>query len=97
MVPGVPTIEFALAATSVVQLLCAATAVVYADEFGRLDSSFVAELGTYVYGADTRIRVDGAAGEVGTEVGVSRDLGLGDKNTFRFDGFWRFIFWSVAF
>jgi hypothetical protein len=45
--------------------------------------------GIFLIETSTTFRVDGTA-RTGTDVNLNRDLGLGNTNSFRFDGYWRF-------
>ncbi len=74
-----------------VVLACATSA--RAGEAGRglLNDRFTAVLGTFVVGTNTKLRVDGSAGETGTEVNLERELGFKDANRFRVDATWRFL------
>lgn len=69
-------------------LLTTLTAV--AAEQGPLTSQFYVALGAYAFDADTKLRIDGAGGERGTEIDWEEDLGLNNRNSFRVDAFWRF-------
>ena len=55
----------------------------------RANDTFTATLGSYIMDSDTKIRLDGTAGQ-GTEVNFSDSFGGGDGTLFRVDGSWRF-------
>ena len=61
-----------------------------------LDDTFSLSLGAFVLSTKTTVRADGSAGaglpvEVGTPIDVERELGVGDRTSFRLDGYWRFL------
>ncbi len=62
----------------------------WAQDYGPLEDTFNASLGWFLFDSKTTLRADGEAGEIGTEIDLERDLGFGDKDSFRLDGFWRF-------
>src|SRR5688572_11934163 len=51
---------------------------------------FSVELGTFLVSTDTKVRVDGSAGEEGTDFDAERTLGFNDSTRFRADAAWRF-------
>jgi hypothetical protein len=55
-----------------------------------LEDSFMASLGSFILESDTSVRLDGEAGEVGTDIDWNRSFGGGDATRFRVDGAWRF-------
>ena len=54
-----------------------------------INDTFTATLGSYILESDTKVRLDGDAGQ-GTEVNFSESFGGGDGTRFRVDGAWRF-------
>ena len=48
-------------------------------------------VGTFLLSTDTRVTLNGSAGQPGSEVNLGRDLGFKDANRFRADGTWRFF------
>ena len=63
---------------------------------GPLDDTFDVSLGTFILSTKTTVRADGspAAGapvEIGSPIDVERQLGIGDRASFRLDGYWRFL------
>jgi hypothetical protein len=76
-----------------VALALGASSAVRADP---LDDTFALSLGAFVLNTSTTVRADGSAGaglpvEVGTPIDVERQLGVGDRTSFRLDGYWRFF------
>lgn len=65
------------------------TPIAAGAERDPLNGSFYVAVGTFAFKADTELRIDGDAGQQGTVVDWERDLGLGDRNSFRVDAFWR--------
>lgn len=57
--------------------------------WGPLNEGFFLQLGMFDFESDTTIRIDGST--PGTEVDLERELGFGDKSSFRLDGAWRFL------
>ena len=55
-----------------------------------LEDTFMATLGTFILEASTSVRLDGAAGEVGTDFDWEENFGGSDGSRFRVDGAWRF-------
>jgi hypothetical protein len=55
-----------------------------------LQEPFLISLGSYAIDADTRMRVDGEAGQQGTKVDWEKTFGGGGVTRFRVDGQWRF-------
>jgi hypothetical protein len=51
---------------------------------------FSVELGTFLVSTDTKVRVDGTAGQEGTEFDAEKTLGYNDSTRFRLDAAWRF-------
>jgi hypothetical protein len=61
------------------------------DEPANLFSDTVSlSLGTFLLSTDTKVTLNGSAGQPGTEVDLGRDLEFKDANRFRVDGTWRF-------
>jgi hypothetical protein len=61
-----------------------------------LDDTLAVSLGAFVLSTKTTVRADGSAGaglpvEVGTPIDVEHQLGMGDRSSFRLDGYWRFL------
>ena len=61
-----------------------------------LDDTFALSIGAFVLSTNTTVRADGSAGaglpvEIGTPIDVERQLGIGDRTSFRLDGYWRFF------
>ena len=61
-----------------------------------LDDTFALTIGAFILSTNTTVRADGSAGaglpvEVGTPIDVERQLGIGDRTSFRLDGYWRFF------
>jgi hypothetical protein len=61
-----------------------------ADRPDLLSDPFIFSLGTYVINDETRLRVDGKDGELGTPINWSRTFGGGDLTRFRMAAQWRF-------
>ncbi len=78
-----------LRSLAVVTALLAAAGV-RAQPFDPLSDRFSVSLGGFLLATDTEIRVDGTAGQDGTEFDVERELGFHDSDRFRIDGYWRF-------
>jgi len=55
-----------------------------------LDDAFHVSLGSFIVDTDTKLRLDGEAGEEGRVIDWERNFGEGDVNRFRMDGYWRF-------
>ena len=55
-----------------------------------LEDTFHIALGTFIVNTDTTLRLDGEAGEQGTEIDWEKNFGEGDVYRFRLDGYWRF-------
>ena len=55
-----------------------------------LTDPFYVALGGFVLDSDTNVRLDGEAGEQGTEINWENTFGGGDSTRFRIDGHWRF-------
>jgi hypothetical protein len=62
-----------------------------ADSTGPLDDTINVSLGTFLLKTDTRVSLNGTAGQTGSEVDLGRDLGFSDANRFRVDATWRFF------
>ncbi len=63
-----------------------------ADEStGLLDDHVAVSLGTFLLSTKTTVKLNGTAGQQGTDVDLGRDLGFQDSNRFRVDGTWRFF------
>ncbi len=58
---------------------------------GLLDDTINVSLGTFLLSTDTRVTLNGSAGEQGSQVDLGRDLGFSDSNRFRVDATWRFF------
>jgi hypothetical protein len=68
----------------------AAAAPALAESPDRLNDHWGAQLGTFILDSETELRVDGDT-QQGTPVDWDNTFGSeGDKNRFRFDGYWRF-------
>lgn len=59
------------------------------EDGSLLTNRFTASLGTFLMSTDTTLRLNGAAGNVGTEVDLEKDLGIGGADRFRVDLNWR--------
>ena len=55
-----------------------------------LDDTFHLSLGSFIVDSDTKLRLDGEAGEQGRVIDWEKSFGEGDVNRFRMDGYWRF-------
>jgi hypothetical protein len=55
-----------------------------------LDDPFNVSLGTFLLTTETRISIDGTAGNSGTVIDTEQDLGFKDSDRFRVDATWRF-------
>jgi hypothetical protein len=62
-----------------------------AEDSDLLNDKFNISLGTFLLSTKTTVKVDGSAGQQGTDVNLGRDLGFSDSNRFRVDGTWRFF------
>ena len=71
-------------------LALAATPAAVAEEVNLLETNGYASLGTFINGSSLKIRLDGEAGEAGTEVDWNNTFGDDDETRFRLDGLWRF-------
>jgi hypothetical protein len=60
------------------------------DSRGELGDAFHIALGTFIVNTDTKLRLDGNAGQQGREIDWEKNFGEGDVNRFRVDGYWRF-------
>lgn len=60
------------------------------DSPGVLRDTFNIALGTFIVNTDTTLRLDGEAGEQGTQIDWEKNFGEGDAYRFRLDGYWRF-------
>ena len=63
---------------------------------GPLDDTFDASLGAFILSTHTTVRADGSPApgapvEIGTPIDVERQLGISDRTSLRFDGYWRFF------
>jgi hypothetical protein len=61
-----------------------------------LDDTFDLSLGTFILSTKTTVRADGSPApgapvEIGTPIDVERQLDIGDRASFRLDGYWRFL------
>jgi hypothetical protein len=70
-------------------LLPAIQTLAHAEAGNPLTDTVSLDLGTFFVTSSTRLAVDGN-GIRGTEIDAARDLGVGDKTSFRLDGYWRF-------
>jgi hypothetical protein len=61
------------------------------DSTGLLDDHISVSLGTFLLSTNTTVKLNGTAGQQGTDVDLGRDLGFQDSNRFRVDGTWRFF------
>ena len=59
------------------------SAPAHADSTGLLDDHVTVSLGTFLLSTDTRVTLNGNAGQQGSEVDLGRDLGFKDSNRFR--------------
>ncbi len=55
-----------------------------------ITDTFMATLGLFILDSETTVRLDGAAGEVGTDFDWEENFGDSDGSRFRVDGAWRF-------
>jgi hypothetical protein len=67
-----------------------------AVQAGPLDDTFDLSLGTFILSTKTTVRADGSPApgapvEIGTPIDVERQLDIGDRASFRLDGYWRFL------
>jgi hypothetical protein len=83
-----PQSSASLAAACLAVGLAAAPA--QADDVDLLQTSGYVSLGTFLNGSSLRIRLDGEAGETGTDVDWGDSFGDDDVSRFRLDGLWRF-------
>ncbi len=77
-----------LAAASV--LLATAAPGASADDFNLIDQKAQISLGTFLNNSKLKIRVDGEAGSIGTDIDWGNSFGDSEKSRFRLDGVWRF-------
>jgi hypothetical protein len=68
----------------------AAAPAARANDVDLLQTSGYVSLGTFLNGSSLRIRLDGEAGETGTDVDWGDSFGDDDVSRFRLDGLWRF-------
>jgi hypothetical protein len=61
-----------------------------AEEANLITSKGYLSLGTFINNSSLKIRVDGEAGEIGTEIDWKDTFGDKDTSRFRLDGLWRF-------
>src|SRR5262245_61383874 len=54
-----------------------------------LESKFIIDAGYFFMSTDMRVRVDGDAGQVGSDIDYDDTFGIGDFDRFRADGSWR--------
>ena len=78
---------------SVLVLMLSGSGAALAD---ALDDTLSPSLGAFVLNTKTTVRADGSAGtglpvKVGTPIDVEHQLGIGDRGSFRLDGYWRFL------
>ena len=67
-----------------------------AVQAGPLDDTFDLNLGAFILSTKTTVRADGSPApgapvEIGTPIDVERQLGIGERASFRLDGYWRFL------
>jgi hypothetical protein len=55
-----------------------------------LEDKFNVTLGTFILESNSRVRLDGPTGELGTDFDWEQNFGGSDANRFRVDGAWRF-------
>lgn len=65
------------------------TQVEGSSDFSLLNDRFMVSLGTFLLNQETKIAIDGSAGN-GTEINTEEDLGFRDADRFRLDATWRF-------
>lgn len=71
-------------------LVLAAAPEAVADDANLLETNGYLSLGTFINGSRLKIRLDGEAGETGTEIDWNSTFGDSDETRFRLDGLWRF-------
>lgn len=71
-------------------LLSCCIGIANAADRGPIDQDFQFSLGGFFTQSDTQLRLDGETIQTGTDVDWESEFGLGDKNSFRIDGSWRF-------
>src|SRR5215510_10819100 len=59
------------------------------DASNPLTNHYSFSLGGFAFDTNTTVRLDGETSR-GSDVDLEDDLGFGDKNSFRIDGYWRF-------
>lgn len=69
---------------------CAVPSDVRAADLRPIDRRFDLSLGVFFLNTDTKVRVDGASNQTGTEVDFGKTFGVEDQDRFRIDGYWRF-------
>ncbi len=84
--PAMKTTIWRLAALS---LLIMVESLAHAEAGDPLTETFSLDIGTFILNTSTNLAVNGH-GIRGTEIDAERDLGMGDKASFRLDGYWRF-------
>ena len=77
-------------ASMIAGLVLLPVAALCQDAPGALEDTFHVEVGTFIVNTDTTLRLDGEAGEQGTQIDFEKDFGEGDVSRFRLDGYWRF-------
>ena len=61
-----------------------------ARDYSLLNDRFTVSLGTFLLTTQTKIAINGTAGNNGTEIDTEEDLGFRDADRFRLDATWRF-------
>jgi hypothetical protein len=84
-----PMMRIRPAPLAAVVLLPAIQSLAHAEAGNPLTDTFSLDIGTFFVNTSTRLAVDGH-GIRGTEIDAERDLGVGDKTSFRIDSYWRF-------
>jgi hypothetical protein len=80
----------AVAAAACVAMALASPPAAIADEVDLLETNGYLSLGTFINGSKLNIRLDGEAGEAGTDIDWNNTFGDSDETRFRLDGLWRF-------
>jgi hypothetical protein len=61
-----------------------------AEDFSLITGKGYASLGTFSNESEIDLRIDGTAGEIGTDIDWDKSFGNVDDTVFRLDGLWRF-------
>lgn len=85
--PNRPSTAYVASIGSLASVLVGSAAI--AEDVGPLQQRAQVSVGSFFLDTDTTMRVDGETGR-GTNVNFGEDLGFGDQDRFRVDGFWRF-------